>query len=111
MGPPSGTPGLNYGFMCSRTFSGVQDDLPELEQLFHRQPNVFGYLLEQDWRNIPTFVKRDSRSTSVLVPILPVRAPLTYLLEAESFQYEHDLVRFKNGVLTHFKVGLPFACL
>ena len=48
-----------------------------LQQILHRQPDVFGDLAHQDGRNIASRVERNGSAPAISVPQLFVRAALT----------------------------------
>jgi transposase-like protein len=57
-------------------------DSTALQQLLDREPDVAGNLAKQGRRDVATRVERNGRSSSIRMPVLAMRSPLTNFLEA-----------------------------
>jgi hypothetical protein len=71
------------------------------DELFSRHADVFGYLPQQDWRNIASRMERYGRASPIGMPILTMRAALAHHRKAHLQQNGFHLGRFQHGHFTH----------
>ena len=76
-------------------------NLAPLNELFSRGAEIFGYLPQQDWRNIASQMERYRRASPIGMPILSMRPALAHHRKAHLQQNGFHLERFQHGHFTH----------
>jgi len=71
------------------------------KELLYGQAHVACDLAEQSRRYVTTRVKRDGRSSAILVLVLPVRASLTRFHEPEPLEEPGHLAWLQDGNRSH----------
>ena len=71
------------------------------QELGDAHARVFGYLAQQDRRNVPDCVERDRRCAAVTVPVLAMRPTLSYEREAQSLEDVLNFPRLQDGGVPH----------
>ncbi len=75
--------------------------LSMLEQLIEREADIFGYLTEQDWGDIPTLMKWNRCATACGITELFVRSALADFGETEFDQDGDDFMGLEDGNVAH----------
>lgn len=84
---------------------------PVFHELFQREPDIVTDLPQQDWRNIPAGMKRNSCTTAIMMSKLLVRATLTYRKETKPCQNGSNFLGFENWGIAHLKPPLQYVFL
>ena len=75
--------------------------LPILQEFLNREPDVFGYLLQQDGRNVSAGMERDCRSPTVGMTKLLVGTPLPDFDETKTLEDGDNFFRLEYRQGTH----------